>query len=396
MAESERALGSTDSYSGPERRTIDAERALKARSEFLSILSHQLRNPIQAIHTNALLIKSRAKDVEVTRPAEAIDRQVDRLTKILDDLLDAIKVAQGEELAFHTVSLQQVVGAAVETARRAMDAHRRDVTVDMPEGALHINADPARLQKAIGNVLNNAVKYSSQQGEIVVTVARENGHALVSVKDQGSGIPPEVLPHVFSYFTHGRAGRRDVNAGLGIGLHISREVVSAHGGTIEAKSAGAGKGAEFVIRLPLTAEVPAKDASHRTPYEEKQALRILVVDDNRDAADSLATLLEVYGHTGLVAYDGETALDKAEKMRPHVALVDIGMPSMNGFEVARRIKDAPWGKDTLLVAVTGWGAKSDRARSKEAGFAYHLTKPVDYDTLASLLSTAVRKPGTKG
>ena len=396
MAESERALGTREAYTGPERREVDAERAVKARSEFLSILSHQLRNPIQAIHTNALLIKSRAKDVEVTRPADAIDRQVSRLTRILDDLLDVIKVAQGEELALQTVSLQGVVGAAVETARRAMDSHRRELTVHMPEAPLHVDADSARLEKAIGNVLNNAVKYSSQQGEIVVTVARENGHATITVKDQGAGIAPEVLPHVFSYFTHGRNGRRDVNAGLGIGLHISREVVEAHGGTIEARSDGAGKGAEFVIRLPLTADEPAKESSHRTPYAEKQSLRILVVDDNRDAADSLATLLEVYGHTGLVAYDGETALDKAEKMRPQVALVDIGMPSMNGFEVARRISEAPWGKDTLLVAVTGWGAKSDRARSKEAGFAYHLTKPVDYDTLASLLSTVVRKPNAKG
>jgi CheY-like chemotaxis protein len=295
------------------------------------------------------------------------------------------------------VSLQQVVGSAVEAARKGSDSHRREVTVNMPETPLHIHADPARLEKAVGNVLANAVKYSQQQGEIVVTVARENGHATVAVRDQGAGIAADTLPHVFTFFTHGRNGqRRDVNAGLGIGLHITREILEAHGGTIEAKSEGAGKGAEFGIRLPLTEAVPAKEAAHRGQYNEQQALRILVVDDNRDAADSLATLLEVYGHTGLVAYDGETALEKAEKMRPHVALVDIGMPSMNGHEVARRIKEAPWGKDTLLVAVTGWGAKSDRARSKEAGFAYHLTKPVDYDTLASLLATAARKPAAKG
>ena len=393
MAKSERAPASTEPYEGPDRRLDDADRAMRARSEFLSILSHQLRNPIQAIHTNALLIKSRTKEVELTRPAEAIDRQVERLTNILDDLLDVIKVAQGEELAFHPVSLQSVVGAAVEAARRGFDSHRREVTVNMPETPLYISADAARLEKAIGNVLANAVKYSQQQGEIVVTVTRENGDAMVCVRDRGAGIAPEILPHVFSFFTNGRNGaRRDVNAGLGIGLHISREIIDAHKGTITAKSDGVGKGAEFVIRIPLTAEVPAKEGSHRSPYAEQQALRILVVDDNRDAADSLATLLEVYGHMALVAYDGETALEKAEKMRPHVGLVDIGMPSMNGHEVARRIKATPWGKDTMLVAVTGWGAKSDRALSKEAGFAYHLTKPVDYDTLASLLKTAVREP----
>ena len=392
MADTARAPADGKPYGGPDRRTGDAERALKARSDFLAILSHQLRNPIQAIHTNALLIRSRTKEVELTRPADAIDRQVDRLTRILDDLLDVIKVAQGEELALQTVSLQQVVGAAVEAARKGVDSHRREVTVNMPEAPLYISADPARLERAVANVLANAVKYTPQQGEILVTVTRENGEAMVCVRDQGSGIAAELLPHVFTFFTHGRNGaRRDVNAGLGIGLHISREIIEAHGGSIVAISEGAGKGAEFVIRVPLTAELPVKESSQRSPYAEQQSLRILVVDDNRDAADSLATLLEVYGHTGLVAYDGETALEKAEKMRPHVALVDIGMPTMNGHEVARRIKDAPWGTETLLVAVTGWGAKSDRARSKEAGFAYHLTKPVDYDTLASLLNTAVRK-----
>ena len=394
MAESKRAPAPEEPYEGPERRLDESDRAMRVRSEFLSILSHQLRNPIQAIHTNALLIKSRTKEVELTRPADAIDRQVDRLTRILDDLLDVIKVAQGEELALQPVSIQQVVGAAVEAARKGVDSHRREVTVNMPAEPIYLSADPGRLEKAIGNVLANAVKYSQQQGEILVTVTRDNGSVLVCVRDQGAGIAAEILPHVFNFFTHGRSNgaRRDVNAGLGIGLHISREIVEAHGGTIEAKSEGPGKGAEFIVRLPATADAPAKESAHRSPYEEKQALRILVVDDNRDAADSLATLLEVYGHTGLVAYDGETALEKAEKMRPHVALVDIGMPSMNGHEVARRIKEAPWGAETLLVAVTGWGAKSDRARSKEAGFAYHLTKPVDYDTLASLLATVVRKP----
>ena len=393
MAESERAQAGEELYRGPERRLGDEERALRARSEFLSILSHKLRNPIQAIHTNALLIKSRSKEVDVTRPADAIDRQVERLTGILDDLLDVVKVAQGEQLELQTVSLQSIVGAAVEAARKGADSHRREVMVNMPEAPLYIAADPARLEKAVGNVLNNAIKYSPQQGEVLVTVTRENGTAMVCVVDKGTGIAEELLPHIFTFFTHGRNGnRRDVNAGLGIGLHISREVLEAHGGSIEARSNGPGTGAEFIIRVPLTAEVPAKESSHRSPYNEEQQLRILVVDDNRDSADSLATLLEVYGHTGLVAYDGETALEKAEKMRPHVALVDIGMPSMNGHEVARRIKEAPWGKDTMLVAVTGWGAKSDRTRSKEAGFAYHLTKPVDYDTLASLLNTAVRKP----
>jgi CheY-like chemotaxis protein len=377
---------------GPERRRIDElERTEQARQEFFAILSHELRNPIHAIHTNALLIKSRTKDGELMRPAEAIERQVGRLTKILNDLLDVVKIAQREDLAFAVVEIQQVVSRAVEATRRSMDTHRRELVVEMQEAPLYVHADSARLEQAICHVLSNAVKFSGQQTEIDVRVTERHGHALLSIRDHGIGITAEELDLIFKRFTH--SARSHVSGGLGLGLHIAREVLTLHGGTIEAHSDGHGKGAEFLLSIPLTTERPIKEAPTRAQYGEATALRILVVDDNRDAADSLATLLEMNGHTGLVAYDGETALDKAEKMRPHVALVDIGMPGMNGFEVAQKISQAPWGRKTVLVAVTGWGAKSDRTRSKDAGFAYHLTKPVDYDTLASLIATEVRKLG---
>ncbi len=371
---------------------MDLERAEKARQEFFAVLSHELRNPIQAIQTNAALIRSRSKDAELGRPAEAIGRQVARLSRILDDLLDVVKLYQGEEMAHRTVAMQQVVGSAIEAARRSMDTHRRDLSVQMGEEPLYICADPGRLAQAIGNVLANAVKYSPQQGEIVVRVYAEGDEAVAAVRDYGAGIAPEDLPRVFTRFTEGGVPR-DRAGGLGLGLHIACELVLLHGGRIEARSEGPGKGSEFFVRVPLTAERPAPETPPRGQYAESGALRILVVDDNRDAADSLAMLLEMHGHTGLVAYEGATALDKAEKLRPHVALVDIGMPTMDGFEVARRISTAPWGKATTLVAITGWGAQSDRAKSKEAGFAYHLTKPVDYDTLASLLSRVTRDNG---
>jgi signal transduction histidine kinase/ActR/RegA family two-component response regulator len=377
--------------SGLERRIDELEKADKARQEFFAVLSHELRNPLQAIHTNAALIKSRTKDGELTRPAEAIDRQVTRLSKLLDDLLDVVKIAQREDLAFQTVALQQVVGTAVEATRRSFDTHRREVTVSMDEAPLYIRADAARLEQAIGHILANAVKFSGQQSEIAVRVFEHDGRATVAVRDQGMGITAGDIEQIFTRFEAG-AARRDVSGGLGLGLHIARQVAELHGGSVEARSDGPGKGAEFRLSLPLTEERPTKEAPVRTIYNEACALRILVVDDNRDAADSLAMLLEMNGHTGMVAYDGASALEKAEKTRPHVALVDLGMPAMNGFEVAQRISTAPWGEDTVLVAITGWGAKSDRAKSKEAGFAYHLTKPVDYDTLASLLSTAARKP----
>jgi CheY-like chemotaxis protein len=379
--------------SGLERRIEELEMTDKARQDFLAALSHELRNPLQAIHTNAVLIKSRSKDGELTRPAEAIDRQVIRLSKLLDDLLDVVKIAQREDLAFRTVTLQQVVGSAVESTRRSFDTHRREVSVNMSEAPLFIRADSGRLQQAIGHILANAVKFSGQQSEIAVRVFEEGGHAVVAVRDQGMGIARGEIERIFTRFEAG-ATRGDFSAGLGLGLHIAREVAKLHGGAVEAQSDGPGKGAEFLLSVPLTEDRPSKEAPARKPYDDTRALRILVVDDNRDAADSLAMLLEMNGHTGLVAYDGATALEKAEKTRPHVALVDLGMPAMNGFEVAQRISTSTWGRGTVLVAITGWGAKSDRARSREAGFAYHLTKPVDYDTLASLLATAARKPAS--
>ncbi|MEO7743373.1 MAG: ATP-binding protein [Usitatibacter sp.] len=383
--------GAKDRRQGLERRNDELDGAERARQEFFAILSHELRNPIHAIHTNALLIKSRTKDGELMRPAEAIERQVGRLTKILNDLLDVVKIAQREDLTFSVVELQQVVSRAVEATRRSMDTHRRELMVDMPEAPLYVRADTARFEQAIGHVLANAVKFSGQQAEIKVRVTEESGNAVLSIRDNGIGITAEELQQIFTRFTHSE--RSHVSGGLGLGLHIARAVVELHGGKIDACSDGHGKGAEFIFSIPLTEELPIKETPARTQYGDATALRILVVDDNRDAADSLATLLEMNGHTGLVAYEGATALEKAEKMRPHVALVDIGMPGMNGFEVAEKISQAPWGKKTVLVAVTGWGAKSDRTRSREAGFAYHLTKPVDYDTLASLIATEVRKVG---
>jgi CheY-like chemotaxis protein len=362
-----------------------------ARLQFFATLSHELRNPLHAIHTNAQLIKSRAKDVETSRPADAIERQVGRLTEILDDLLDVVKIAQGEEMHLATVSLQQVVGDAVEAARRSMDLHRRELHVQVPEARLHIKGDAPRLTRAVANLVSNAIKYSPQQGEILVRVFEEGGEGVVAVRDSGIGIAPQDLDRIFHLFTAGSV-QHDASGGLGLGLHITRELVELHGGRVEARSEGPGKGSEFFIRLALTEDQPKVEVTPRATYADNHALRILVVDDNRDAADSLAVLLEMHGHTGLVAYDGPSALAKAEKMRPHVALVDIGMPAMNGLEVAQRISGEDWGRNTVLVAVTGWGARSDRAKTRAAGFAYHLTKPVDYDTLASLLSSVARKP----
>ena len=255
-----------------------------------------------------------------------------------------------------------------------------------------VHGDPIRLQQAISNVVQNAVKFSPQQSTVTVRVLEEGGSALIAIKDQGVGIEPANLEAIFDLHPEGKGARQPHSEGLGIGLHIARALLLAHGGTVTAASEGPGRGAEFTIRLPLVAQRPKAAAAHAMPVSRSEApLSILVVDDNRDAADSLAALLESQGHRVEAAYGGEDAVQRASRGDVHVALVDIGMPTVDGFQVAERISGMPASRNTLLVAVTGWGEKSDRARSKQAGFAFHLTKPVDFDALASLLSTAARR-----
>jgi CheY-like chemotaxis protein/two-component sensor histidine kinase len=372
-------------------RVDELEKADRAKDQFLALLSHELRNHIHAIRTNAWLIKARTKDAELARPTEAIDRQVVKLSKLVEDLLDVIRVTQKSQLAFENVGIQQIVGSALEATRAAVSAHRRDITVDVPDHPLIVNADAARLSQAISNVLQNAVKFSAQQSTIGVHVYEERGHAVVSVRDQGVGIEPHLLPDVFRLRTEASDSRKGNADGLGIGLHVAKELAEAHGGTIHAHSEGYGKGAEFTLRLPLVGAAPRAAAETQFADTANDRLSILVVDDNQDAADSLAQVLEAYGHRVQAAYGGEEAVQRAARGDVQVALVDIGMPTVDGFQVAERISKTPAARDTMLVAVTGWGEKSDRARSRQAGFAYHLTKPVDFDALASLLATAARR-----
>jgi CheY-like chemotaxis protein len=358
--------------------------------QFLGIVSHALRNPVQAISTNAWLIKSRTADEKLARPAEAIERQVARLSQVLDDLLDMARVSRRTELDLETVNLQGVVSAAVVATQASVDSHRREVTVEMAKEPLPVLADARRLGQAIGNLLNNAVKYSPQQGLILVTVKRDKREAVISVKDEGVGIAAEDLPGVFERFVKRGVTRNPGEEGYGLGLHVARELIEGHGGKVEARSAGAGKGSEFIARVPLASARAVDKHGHEEERAESAPLAILVVDDSHDAADSLAEVLAAQGHDACAAYGGAQALQLASQRPFDVALVDIGMPSVDGLEVARQISHSPQGAKTLLVAVTGWGANADRERSKAAGFAYHLTKPIDYDTLGALLATAAR------
>ena len=369
----------------------DNERPGIDLGEFLTVLSHQLRNPVQAISSNAWLLKSRATDEKILRPAEAIERQVARLSKVLDDVADMVRITRNAALETAAVDLQHVVGGAVTAIRESMDTHRREIAVEMPDAPIPVKADAKRLAQAIGNVLHNAVKFSPQQGHIEVRVKRSGDTATVSVKDQGVGIAAEDLPRVFEPFAHGKSRSHHSEVELGIGLHVARQLLRAHGGGIEAYSAGPGKGAEFLLRLPVADGESAHPPAREHDDDQRERLTVLVVDDSRDAADSLAEVLLAYGHRAATAYGGKEAIEKGTREGYDVALVDIGMPQVDGLEVARQIHRSEKGSRTMLVALTGWGANEDRDRSKQAGFAFHLTKPVDIDTLGALLATAARK-----
>jgi CheY-like chemotaxis protein len=374
-----------------EARIEELEKADRAKDQYLALLSHEVRNHIHAIRTNVWLIKARHRDPEIARPSDAIDRQVGKLAHLVEELLDSIRATNRSNLAFGSTMLQQVVQGAIESTKATLDMHRRELTVEMPDKPIYVNADAPRLQQVVMQLLRNAIQYSSQQDPVTILVRREAGDAVLCVKDQGRGIEAAALSRLFHAFDNGTPARKDGSAGLGIGLHVSRELIQAHGGTIEAKSDGAGKGAEFIVRLPTVESPDEAEEVMPEPSRTNGGLSILVVDDNQDAADSLAEVLQAYGHRVTAAYGGEEALQVASKGGVQVALVDIGMPTVDGFQVARSISQSPVGRETLLVAVTGWGEKADRERSKEAGFAYHLTKPVDFDALASLLSTAARR-----
>lgn len=370
------------------------EKADRAKGQFLSLLSHEFRNHIHAIRTNVWLIKARNRDPEIGRPSEAIDRQVTRLSRLVEELLDSIHVADKSNLSFGTTVVQHVVQAAMEATKASLDVHRREVEVEMPAKAIYVNADAPRLQQVVANLLSNAIKYSPQQARVHVSLRREAGDAVLVVRDEGRGIAAGDIEKIFNPFANGTPERIGEDAGLGIGLHVSRELIEAHGGHLRAHSPGVGRGAEFVVILPAVEAEEEDDAGLDDDDQESartNTLSILVVDDNHDAADSMTEVLQAYGHRVKVAYGGEEAIRIANAGGVQVALVDIGMPSVDGFEVAKRISSSPTAGEPLLVAVTGWGEKADRARSREAGFAYHLTKPVDFDALASLLSTAARR-----
>jgi signal transduction histidine kinase/ActR/RegA family two-component response regulator len=371
------------------------------KDEFLAMLAHELRNPLAPIHNAvALMHRTPLTDPQLMWSRDVIGRQLAHLTRLVDDLLDVSRITRGKiNLSKEALEIGPLVARTVETVQPLFEERGHTLRVEMPDTGLSVYGDPTRLMQAIGNVLSNAAKYTERGGRVTLAVAQTSSEVEIRIRDNGIGIPPDLMPMVFNLFT--QLDRSSAaQSGLGIGLALVQRLVEMHGGSVTAHSDGPGCGSEFVIRLPLllgdrlatdaeqlntlSALEPSMMNAEGTTQTQR---RILVADDNNDALESLATLLQLSGHEVYTAANGAVALESAEQHRPEVALLDIGMPKLDGYEVARRIRAQPWGARITLVALTGWGQDSDRRRSQEAGFDSHLVKPLDLDKLTDLLAT---------
>ncbi|HXS92520.1 MAG TPA: CHASE3 domain-containing protein [Steroidobacteraceae bacterium] len=369
-----------------ERALLDADRR---KDEFLATLAHELRNPLAPIRQAAKVARAPAATESQVRWAhDVIERQVQNMARLLDDLLDVSRITRGTmEIRKELVELQAVVDAAIEIARPAIEARHHALSVEYPAGT-ELYADPLRLAQVIANLLTNAAKYTNPHGQIRITGQCNGGELILKVTDTGIGISAEMLPRVFEMFVQVKSVLDKSEGGLGIGLALARGLAELHGGSLDAHSAGLGGGSTFTLRLPLPqapAAVASADASTAVATRGP-ARRILVADDNVDSADSLAMLLRLHGHEVAVVHDGVEALRRLEEFRPQFALIDIGMPKINGYEVARRTRAEQWGASMQLIALTGWGQEQDRREALEAGFNHHLVKPVDMEILLQRLS----------
>jgi PAS domain S-box-containing protein len=375
------------------------EEALKEadsrKNEFLALLAHELRNPIAPIrYALAMARKPGVSAEQRSRAEDIIDRQAAHMARLLDDLLDISRITRGSlELRKTAVTLDKAIATAVEGAQPFLDAKRHALQIRLPDHPLHLEADPARLAQILSNLLINAAKFTPESGRIELEAANEGDEVAVTVRDNGIGIGPDVMPRLFSLFSQAQPALDRTANGLGVGLALVRGLVHLHGGTVEARSAGPGRGSEFIVRLPAGAAGLRDETPDDASAAVAAPMRVLVVDDNRDAADSCAMLLELSGHRARTAYNGTQALQLGENLLPHIVLLDIGLPDLDGYEIARRIRATPWGAHLPLVAVTGWGKEEDRERAFAAGFDHHLTKPVAPEAVASLVTSLAHGAG---
>jgi len=369
----------------------DLEHADRQKDEFLSMLAHELRNPLAPIRS-AVAVLRRFKEVghDAQRAHDVIDRQVTHLARLVDDLLDVSRITRGKiVMKMETLDVQTVIATALETSRPHLEALSHQLNVQLPEAPLLVNADHARLAQVLANLLNNAAKFTPRGGTIWLSTTREADQAIFRVRDTGIGIPPEMLERIFELFTQVEQSLDRSQGGLGIGLTIVQRLVEMHGGRVEARSGGPGCGSEFTVRLPAVAFAASPEPGEEPPSQvelTREALRVLVVDDNVDAADSLGWLLRLSGHNTKIAYDGPGAIEAALAFRPQALILDLGLPGLDGYHVARRLRQEPSVQSALFVALSGYGRDEDQRRSSEAGFDHHFIKPVDVNCLLEVLS----------
>ena len=374
----------------------------RRKDEFLATLAHELRNPLAPVRNASHILKARMPPTpELQWARDVIDRQVTQMTRLIDDLMDVSRITRGTfELRREHVELDEVIRVAVETSRPLIDACGHQLVVNLPEAPITLDADVIRLAQVFSNLLNNASKYMGPGGRIAITAQRDGNMISVAVQDSGIGIPSDMLMQVFEPFTQLDNSLERTRGGLGIGLALAKRLVEMHGGAIEAHSSGSGQGSRFVVRLPVSARqgvVRASVLEGPGPVSTvgRGRRRVLVADDNNDSATSLSILLNDAGYDIRTAGDGVQALETAAQFRPDIALLDIGMPKLNGYEVARQIRNQPWGRHVLLIALTGWGGAEHRQLTAQAGFDHHLTKPVDPAALTRLLVSLLAETGPR-
>ena len=375
----------------------------KRKDEFLAILAHELRNPLAPLSNSLQILGMRGLDPALAaRARDMMARQLSHLVRLVDDLMDVARVMQGKiELRRVPVGVASIVARAIESVQPLADAHGHRLELRLPPDPVAVDADPVRLAQVVSNLLTNAIKYTPADGRILLAAEREGDAAVLRVRDNGIGIAPEMQRRIFEMFVQGDQRGAPTQGGLGIGLTLVKNLVEMHGGTVEARSEGSGRGSEFVIRLPVSKggsehDRPGRDASPTTEAPQSSGHRVLVVDDNHDAAESLAVLLRLQGHDVRVEHGGEEALHAAATYAPHVIFLDIGMPGLDGYEVARRLRKTPGFDRVVLAALTGWGQQEDRRRSLEVGFDHHIVKPPEPKAVDDVFRDVERRSAPHG
>lgn len=373
-----------------------AEEALRLadrrKDEFLATLAHEIRNPLGPLRTVIEVFRRKSfDDPQVIWSRDVLERQIGHISHLVDDLLEVSRIAEGKlELRTAVIDLSSVALQAVETSRGLIDASSHSLNVVLPDEPVMLTADPTKLSQIIQNLLNNAAKYTPAGGTIWLSIARDANEAVISVRDTGIGIAAEQLPSIFEIFAQLPPGHDRAQGGLGIGLSLVKALAERHGGNVEVNSGGTGLGSEFIVRLPIEVNLAEHSGSlMATVVDGQRSQRVLIVDDNDDAATSLAMLLELDGHDTRTAADGMTCLSVADMFDPETIILDIGLPGLDGYEVAKLIRKRPNGLAITLIALTGWAQPRDKESARSAGFDFHLTKPVDYELLRSILAESV-------